>query len=596
MARPTQAGRIRLRSNEPLPVEDMARLRSTLKKARKRFHHHGAHVYVGPPSDPKDEHPVIRVYRADVGGKKIRSRIDGVKVEVFPFARRPVNPRATRSPRLLGGIQTGNETKPSTPGTLGAIVFDDRWNPMALSNYHVYVESRPNGARGDPVSQPARLPEPLPRVSRADRNNRIGTVAGSDELLDCAVARLDDRRPFSTSILGIPGGIKGIVDPAIGMIVRKSGVGSNVTRGMIENVSDDCFTIVPFPGQWMDLSTRGDSGSVWLEEESHAAVGLHHSGEASNAREDERAYAIPMRAVVEKLGIKLCRKQEYPWTSATGPAVVSLRDRLLLGWVDRGNFTLRFAWATLHKKLRIEHIVSRTARSGQSVSLCHFRRRYYCAFVGVRGDRLYIMRSENGKEWEEPRIVAQSEASSPALAVVRDRLLLGWHGTDNKLQLMSTGNGLHWSPKNLPTLYTASGPALAAFQSRVVMAWEGAPDHRLNVALGDSILRLPYKTDAKPCLHVHEGRLYLAWRGADGEHRLHISSSRDGRVWTSPIVLRESSIGGPALGSLNEGGDLRHNLVWCWTDGDERKKRAQRGGLNTLLYDLWQPPVQHDEG
>ena len=90
----------------------------------------------------------------------------------------------------------------------------------------------------------------------------------------------------------------------------------------------------------------GDSGSIWLEQMSHAAVGLHYGGETSTDPSDERSWAKRSIRVAETLNINLRRKAILVDTSTNGPAVATLGNVLLLGWVGTGNLQLNFMRST----------------------------------------------------------------------------------------------------------------------------------------------------------------------------------------------------------------------------------------------------------
>jgi hypothetical protein len=127
-----------------------------------------------------------------------------------------------------------------------------------------------------------------------------------------------------------------------------------------------------------------------------------------------------------------------------------------------------------------------------------------------------------------------------------------------------------------------TGPGLAVLGSRLVLAYSRKDDDRLNILWSTDGGRTSTReslvewTRSRPCLHVHDGLVYLAWRGQ--EDRLCIRSSLNGsQPWSQAIVLRESSLDGPALASLGT------ELVWAWTAA------KPRGRLSLLQYDTWQP-------
>lgn len=484
--------------------------------------------------------------------------------------------------RVVGGASTGNRDL-QVPGTLGAVVFDAAtrngkrtgprtWREMALTNQHVYVDLLGDEAGGRAVTQPA-----IQQVGRRiSKRAIIGRVARWDDAYDCAVALLETHKPKSTSIVGIPGGIKGVVDPAIGMRVIKSGVGSGLTRGMIEAINEREFTIAPVPGKWEDLSVRGDSGAIWLEEESHAAVGLHCRGEASG---DQRSYAKPIREVARRLRIQLNRKSILRWPSRVGPVVASLGGRLLLGWVDQRDGVLRFAVTS--DGLDVDRLPARAMSTRSSPSLTTFRDHFVVAWTDADNHVRLARRHRDEARWSDGIDLGAAAPSPPAVAAVGGRLQLAWRGPDDKLVLREVEK---WKPGRTYTLEhvsTTAGPALAALGSRLFLAYSGKGDHRLNLLSSDGILAFTREpavgwTNARPCLHFHDERLYVAWRReADG--RLCVRSSPTGKRWSRAIVLRESSLDGPSLASLGS------ELVWAWSAA------APSGRLSLLQYDTWHP-------
>lgn len=477
--------------------------------------------------------------------------------------------RNTRRNPIVGGVATNNVNF-GGGGTLGAVVFDALGNnaALALSNHHVYVGGRPNAAVGDQANQPA-------NNANADA---IGTVARSNRALDCAVVTLNGTRPASTTIVDFVGGIKGVVDPAIGMRVTKSGRTTGTTRGMVEGVSADEFTVVPVPGQWQEISAPGDSGSIWLEQESHASVGLHFAGETSALPADERAWAKRAARVATRLNIHLRRKAILGDTSTNGPALATFRDRLLLGWVGTGNLRLNFMQAT--DGLNFSNKVTLSDTSPDAPALTVFRGRYVVAWIGVGTRRLNIMQSGDGVNWTNKVILAETSDSSPALAVFNNQLYIAWRGVgNNQLNVMRSANGTTWSNKRTLGDTTTAGPALASFAGRLRLAWRGVGNNQLNIissADGQSFSgkrTLADTTTSKPGLHAHGRSLFLVWQGV-GNNRLNVLESGDGTTFGNKVILRETCIDGPVLATLG------NDLVWGWTGTDAQHR------LNTLLYDL----------
>ena len=94
----------------------------------------------------------------------------------------------------------------------------------------------------------------------------------------------------------------------------KSGRQSAITRGVvtdiegaivlsyqgIERVIRDVLVIDAL-NQGDEVSAGGDSGSLWLEESSNCAVGLHFAGQ----NQPERALAMDIGCVLDALNVEL---------------------------------------------------------------------------------------------------------------------------------------------------------------------------------------------------------------------------------------------------------------------------------------------------
>ncbi len=219
--------------------------------------------------------------------------------------------RQGRVEPLVAGVSCGNPR--ITAGTIGAIVFDtEDGEPCILSNWHVLCGSR-SCAAGEAILQPGSADNGSAADQVAElRRSRL------DKHMDAAVARLDGQRQWSRDVLGLQP-IAGIGAAALGMEVSKSGRTTGVTEGIIDGVSaslsidygdgvvqsfDDQIHIVPrppWPGVDYEVSQGGDSGSVWIDDATGNAIGLHFAGEVSPSPQDENAIANPIGRVATEL-------------------------------------------------------------------------------------------------------------------------------------------------------------------------------------------------------------------------------------------------------------------------------------------------------
>ncbi|MEZ4594073.1 MAG: hypothetical protein R3D55_23470 [Chloroflexota bacterium] len=254
------------------------------------------------------------------------------QLEAAPEAR-----KARYNPIPLG-VSAGNPR--ITAGTLGAKVYDAATlQPMALSNWHVFVGS-PTGAVGEPIWQPGSL----------DGGNSGDTFATLSRSVlgpyDAAVAQLTNARSvLSETVDGRP--IEDVTTPTLGMLVWKSGRTTEFTQGFIDGIKmttainygaagtraiQDVVRIVPRPGAGdVEVSMGGDSGSIWVDEASGKAVGLHFAGEVGNA--PEHALATELQPVLTRLNVLMPAQRPSPPPPAPTPPPPPANDG-----GDNGNF------------------------------------------------------------------------------------------------------------------------------------------------------------------------------------------------------------------------------------------------------------------
>jgi hypothetical protein len=258
---------------------------------------------------------------------RVPKRLVGMKVDVVEShpALHPVRPSDLRKEvrPVRAGLEIANAHSDAS-GTLGAIVFDrDDGSPLALSNHHVLMSGSVD-AMGERISQPG---------SHLGRHE-IGRIVRTSPYYDAAVATLSEGVAHSTEVPEMPGGIKGVARPSLGMNVVKIGATTGLTRGMIESVSLEGFTVIPVPRQkWTEISSPGDSGAVWIDVASHAAIGLHFAGENSDAKRDERAWAMRADIVSDELDIDFCKVACLPEYPRFTPSLAAKGDDLLVAWV-----------------------------------------------------------------------------------------------------------------------------------------------------------------------------------------------------------------------------------------------------------------------
>lgn len=249
-----------------------------------------------------------------------------------------VDGRDQRFEQIPLGVSIGSPGV--TAGTLGAKVYDAETEAAyILSNWHVLVGS-PAVQPGEPIWQPGRLDGGI----AADRIAEVTrSVLGP---FDAALARITgERQVMDTTLEGDR--IADATAPQLGMLVWKSGRTTGRTVGFIDGLMmivqlnyglagvrqlEQVFRIVLRPGSPPgEVSLGGDSGSIWADEASGKAVGLHFAGEIGDA--PEYALAHDINPLMNQLGF--CFADQRPSASPVEPEPSVTAVPPTLSWWQR---------------------------------------------------------------------------------------------------------------------------------------------------------------------------------------------------------------------------------------------------------------------
>jgi hypothetical protein len=244
--------------------------------------------------------------------------VGGVAVDVLEGGYQPHlgDPR-TQQPALSPGISIGNLRTGET-GTLGAIVRDAKGAAFILSNWHV-LAGGPEAAPGDQVVQPGPMD-----IGQAAANPvaLLDRSLSMEEQLDAALARLVDDVAVDRTIFGLDFAPSAVAEPVLGARLVKSGAVSGVTEAIVDGVSGSyeidyssfglnklwmrgCRLVKLSDSQEGSVSEPGDSGALWVDADSHAAVGLHFAGEEGASPLNDYALAHDLPEVMQRLGVVL---------------------------------------------------------------------------------------------------------------------------------------------------------------------------------------------------------------------------------------------------------------------------------------------------
>ncbi|WP_456853707.1 hypothetical protein [Bradyrhizobium sp. USDA 4501] len=142
------------------------------------------------------------------------------------------------------------------------------------------------------------------------------------EQFDAALGRLADHMDLSEQLFGTAVVPTATVAPALGMSLIKSGAVSGISQALVDGVAGTYridYTGFGDGPEWMQgfrlvpdkatpataLSLEGDSGSLWVEQSTSRAVGLHFAGEDDASPLNDYALAHAIDDVFVRLNVGL---------------------------------------------------------------------------------------------------------------------------------------------------------------------------------------------------------------------------------------------------------------------------------------------------
>jgi hypothetical protein len=177
-------------------------------------------------------------------------------------------------------------------GTLGFFGRDTMGAPWMISCHHVLIAS-------------ATHPQKIYQLADTDVEDWVAETdpVRADAELDIAAARIRAGVEVVEEIAGL-GPIGPVAPPFVGMRVFKVGVRTGLTEGVIATVGPLRIEIVPASTHPLgyQLSDRGDSGSLWIQQRTLSPVALHYQG---NIAGGEMAYARPLSLVLSTLALSM---------------------------------------------------------------------------------------------------------------------------------------------------------------------------------------------------------------------------------------------------------------------------------------------------
>ncbi|MDX6741671.1 hypothetical protein [Actinocorallia sp. A-T 12471] len=232
-----------------------------------------------------------------------------------------------------------------------------------------------------------------------------------------------------------------------------------------------------------------------------------------------------------------------------------------------------FAWKPWSNPRQIPNVgssggIAATRTPDQSITVI--------AHQGANSDRK-IWLQKLDRETPLPQYVLPFETvDRPAIAYLGDRLCIAFRGVSDQFIrfAMEDGHG-GWTAAQVAGLGVASsthGPAMAVHNGRVFLAWKGSDSNqRLYSSSYDGAWTQPVElagwSTHGPALASNRGTLHLAYKGRNTDTELYHSASHDGLGWTAHKTAGGSTTCGPSLGTTTDRGVV---MAWKGSPGDNR--------------------------
>lgn len=345
--------------------------------------------------------------------------------------------------------------------------------------------------------------------------------------------------------------------------------------------------LLPGAGVWAVLNVTVSSVIEWLRDpyrRYEKTIGFYSSAVYSGLM--SRSEWFNLALVRHTLHYGLDHVANVGARSGGSPALCVGNDSLVLAWRGENDSRPRLYVAQSDDGARFRDKVRVGETSNHGPAIAFFRGKHYLAWTGRnRRSHVNLISSADGISWSGKQTLNGGDASArsggaPALLAADGRLWLAWRGTNDdrpRLRVMHSHSGTHWQGKVTLQETSDHGPALAFFNGRYYLAWTGRNDNQ-NVNLisspngsqwGNKIVLNTdpsARSDGAPVLTVHDGKLWLSWRGTNDDHPyLYVMSTADGVRWSGKVRLSETSDFGPAMAPY------RGVLRLAWTGRDDKR-------------------------
>jgi photosystem II stability/assembly factor-like uncharacterized protein len=309
---------------------------------------------------------------------------------------------------------------------------------------------------------------------------------------------------------------------------------------------------------------RPSEKKIFDDTSTHAPVIATHSGQLflswkGSGNENLNTARVYTTDVLGMDGIEgLEGKVSLGDTSEAGPALASHNGRLFLAFKGAGNDELNLMFSN-DNGASFQGKITFPETSHQSPAIASHGGHLFFAWTGRGDGNLNVAKvtlfgntaGGFGIEGLEGKVeLGDTSEAGPALASHNGRLFLAYKGAgnDNLYLLFSDDNGASFKGTTVFSETSHQSPTIASHGGHLFFAWTGRGDGNLNVAkvtlFGNTAggfgieglegkVELGDTSEAGPALASHNGRLFLAYKGA-GNDNLNLLSSRDGLFQLGP--------------------------------------------------------------
>ena len=244
--------------------------------------------------------------------------------------------------------------------------------------------------------------------------------------------------------------------------------------------------------------------------------------------------------------------------SNRAPAFIDFNSQIYMAYIDK-NKKIKVSTRNIEKEnsVWLSQGQVNSHKSSDKVSMAVFKGYLYMTFKGTSSNKIYVTRTKDGKNWEQARTINNfHSAYSPTLSVAksngREYLVAAFRGNrDKKLYFTRTVDGYNWDNANGIGDQSSNAPYIAYHNGKLYMAFKGASTRNIYIKSSSDAgqtwsrgfkFNSSYRSDRAPAIASHKGFLYMAFKGISTNNVYWTRSSipDNSRSWNSAQVFKKN--------------------------------------------------------